>query len=84
MTEHSPTPWKIEGFGSKSILDANDRYVSNIDNVDFIVTAVNAYDANQALIRQLVEALTNELRYVDDGPCENTFEALEAAREAGF
>ena len=49
-----------------------------------IVTAVNAYEANQALIKQLVEALVQELRYVEDGPCENTVDVLAAARKAGF
>lgn len=65
-------------------------------NAEFIVTAVNAYEANQALIRQLVEALSS-LRgqalqsdiNVPSNECgmealNKSSAALSAAKEAGF
>lgn len=80
---HSPTPWFIDGDGY--VFDANSKEVilSSTDNIGLIVEAVNAYEANQALIRQLVEAF--EFLYCS-GNCwddEHT-EAIKAAKKAGF
>lgn len=54
------TPWRLGKPGK--ILDAHGNVVLWFDcttkeTLETIVTAVNTYDANQALIRQLVEAL---------------------------
>lgn len=49
-----------------------------------IVTAVNAYEANQALIKQLVEALDNFVIYDETHDEKQAYAALEAARKAGF
>lgn len=76
---HSPTPWSTE-YGR--LYDANDERIEIRDEWDdakFIATAVNAYKANQALIRQLVEALERQ-EYKNKWKDE----ALDAARKAGF
>jgi hypothetical protein len=74
MTQtHSPTPWKIDDDGMAT--DARGDGIVFYDNDEFIVTAVNAYEANQALIKRLVLALKTTW---------GGKEALEAAKEAGF
>ncbi len=82
---HSPTPWEIS---EKYFITSGDKTIGYFDCLSaddkfFIITAVNAYDANQALIKQLVEALDDletEAR-IYHGKAR---EALEAARKAGF
>lgn len=78
---HSATPWFYK-YGM--IASASRTIAEEIDDNDaeFIVTAVNAYDADQALIRQLVEALGE---YEHDGSMKAWMrELLDAARKAGF
>lgn len=86
---HSPTPWRLK-HRHAPIFDAEGDAVFIIDssNAEFIVTAVNAYEANQAMIRQLVEALKSCIDYGSmtggDWVSEKAHDALEAARKAGF
>jgi len=63
--KHTPTPWK-RGEASNNII-IKDSYEIQIhggegdepvdEDMAFIVKACNAYDSNQATIRELVEAL---------------------------
>lgn len=64
MTQtHSPTPWQVSDIWLDEIWDADGNACASgcgaldFENAKFIVTACNAYEANQALIKQLVEAL---------------------------
>ena len=68
-TQHTPTPWRVPQDMAYTIASAKDQTITSmrsgldmsrqeaIANAAFIVTAVNAYERNQATIKALVEAL---------------------------
>lgn len=78
---HTPTPWKVEDnyvYGSDGKIiavapeyhpDAYDQggiaHKRCADDGDLIVRAVNAYEANEALIKELVAALTDACDMLD-------------------
>ncbi len=71
----SPRPWRYEQ-GTKTIrverenywiatVDSFDGAVNNETNAALIVTAVNAYDANQATIKRMREALAACIDWIE-------------------
>ena len=59
--QHSPLPWRKTGWGP-GLLDAEHREVevhglAAVNNIDFIVEAVNAHGALLARLRKMAEYL---------------------------
>lgn len=102
QSQHTPTPWEIETKGSKHFIDGSDGLtVAYLDrsgvrekgeieaNAAFIVTACNAYEANQSELasnRRTIAELTAALRDIASEqyafPSDIARAALARAKEA--
>lgn len=90
---HTQTPWIIHPWDSDTILDAETFFCgrgSNHANATFIVTAVNAYAADQAKIKALTEACKEAIEAVErphkgdmSGPCNYATRVLKEALSLG-
>jgi ABC-type nitrate/sulfonate/bicarbonate transport system substrate-binding protein len=86
-SKHSPTPWEADGtrvyLGGPAMGGFDLRRCPNPEaNAALIVEAVNSYDANRALIAELVKALEGAFFWAEDAGSPHADRISEIAKAA--